>query len=153
MRADLHRISCGRDFSGPEGFTLLEVLVALVIFAIAALSLLSAQNSQITTDRHLEEKTLAHWVALNQLADMRLQKSFPEAGQGESTTKMAGREWLITTKVQATPTSNVRLLIISVALKSNDEKEEFGKKPDPVTVLTGFLPRAQSNATSDAPAN
>lgn len=136
-----------RAFPGSSGFTLLEVLVALVVFAIAALSLLSAQNSQISTDQHLEEKTLAHWVALNQLADMRLQKAFPEVGQGETTVKMAGRSWLVSSKVQATPSANVRLLIISVAPKSNNDKDsEFGKKPDPVTVVTGFLPRAQSNA-------
>lgn len=132
-----------------RGFTLLEVLVALVVFAIAALSLLSAQNSQITTDQHLEEKTLAHWVALNQLADMRLQKSFPEVGQGESTVKMAGRDWLVSSKVQATPSPNVRLLVIGVAPKnSNGNEGEFGKKPDPVTVVTGFLPRAQSNVST-----
>lgn len=139
----------GRAESRVQGFTLLEVLAALVIFAIAALSLLSAQNSQITTDQHLEEKTLAHWVALNQLADMRLQKSFPETGQGETTVKMAGRNWLVSTKVQATPSNNVRLLIISVAPKSNNSSDSaFDKKPDPVTVVTGFLPRVQSNAST-----
>jgi general secretion pathway protein I len=135
--------------SHSRGFTLLEVLVALIVFAIAALSLLSAQNSQISTDQHLEEKTLAHWVALNQLADMRLQKAFPETGQGETTVKMAGRNWLVRTKVQGTPSNNVRLLIISVAPQSNNGNDsELGKKPDPVTVVTGFLPRAQSNAST-----
>ncbi|MGH8492088.1 MAG: type II secretion system minor pseudopilin GspI [Moraxellaceae bacterium] len=131
-----------------QGFTLLEVMVALVIFAIAALALLRAQNSQLSTDQHLEEKTLAHWVALNHLADLRLQKTFPEIGQGEATAKMAGREWLISSKVQATPTQNVRLLIISVAPKA-EGNADFGKKPDPVTTITGFLPRAQNDTASN----
>lgn len=135
-----------------RGFTLLEVMVALMIFAIAALSLLRAQNSQIATDQHLEEKTLAHWVALNHLADMRLQKVFPEVGQAESVAKMAGRDWLISTKVQATPTPNVRLLMVSVAPKALGNSE-FGDKPDPVTVVTGFLPRVQTNESASTPAN
>lgn len=146
MRADMGRaLRC-------RGFTLLEVMIALVIFAIAALALLRAQNSQLATDQHLEEKTLAHWVALNHLADMRLQKAFPEVGQGEATSKMAGRDWLITTKVQATPTQNVRLLVISVAIKP-EGGSDFGEKPDPVTTVTGFLPRAQSNETASTPAS
>ncbi len=135
-----------------RGFTLLEVMVALVIFAIAALALLRAQNSQIATDQHLEEKTLAHWVALNHLADMRLQKVFPEVGQAESAVRMADRSWLISTKVQATPTQNVRLLIVSVALQT-DGNTELSEKPDPVTVITGFLPRAQNSENASPQAN
>lgn len=122
-----------------QGFTLLEVLVATAIFAIAALALLNSQSAQITTDQHLEAKTLAHWVALNQLADMRLQKVFPDIGENEVAVKMAGRDWLVTIKTQATPSPNVRLLLLSVAHKA----KEFGEKPTPVTALTGFISRPQ----------
>lgn len=130
-----------------RAFTLLEVLVAVSIFAIAALALLNAQRTQITTDQHLEEKTFAHWVAMNRLTEMRLDGAFPEIGQSESAAHMAGRDWLITTKVQGTPTPNVRLITISVALKT----EQVGtgsleEKPDPVSVLTAFLPRRQSKS-------
>ncbi len=130
-----------------RGFTLLEVMVALVVFAIAALALLRAQNSQLATDQHLEEKTLAHWVALNHLEDLRLQRVFPNVGQSEATANMAGHDWLISTKVQATPTQNVRLLVIAVAAKP-DGGSEFGSKPDPVTTVTGFLVRPQGATTA-----
>jgi general secretion pathway protein I len=123
-----------------RGFTLLEVMIAMVIFAIAALALLNAQNSQITTDQHLRDKTIAHWVALNQLAEMRLQKRFPDVGESTDTASMGNAEWQLTIKVQATPTSNVRLVTVSVAPKS----EAMGDKPDPVTVVTGFLSRSQA---------
>jgi general secretion pathway protein I len=125
-----------------RGFTLLEVLVATAIFAVAALGLLNAQNSQVRTDQHLGNKTFAHWVALNRLAELRLQKSFPDIGEGESTASMAGREWRVVTKVQATPVANVRLVIILVGENSRN----FGDKPAPVTSLTGFLPRVPQNA-------
>lgn len=131
------------------GFTLLEVLVATAVFAIAALALLNAQNTQITNDQRLEEKTFAHWVALNRLAEMRLQNVFPDVGEGEAPASMAGRDWLITTKVQGTPSQNVRLVILSVAPKSR----EFGEKLPPVSVVTGFLPRAQKSNAATTPSS
>lgn len=125
-----------------RGFTLLEILVAVSIFAIAAVTLLNAQRTQITTSQHLEEKTYAHWVALNHLAEMRLASRFPDVGQFDSEAEMAGRFWLISTKVQATPTPNVRLLVVSVAVKPDDAEPSVVKeKPEPVTIVTGFLPR------------
>ncbi|HEX6590710.1 MAG TPA: type II secretion system minor pseudopilin GspI [Moraxellaceae bacterium] len=144
-----------RSFPRQSGFTLLEVLVALSVFAIAALALLNAQRTQISTDQRLEEKTFAHWVALNHLADLRLLRFFPEIGQSESTVKMAGREWLITTRIQGTPSLNVRLLVVSVAIKEG--QQDMGEKPAPVTVVTGFLPRppadspASGNGGGNAP--
>lgn len=132
--------------SAPEarGFTLLEVLVATAIFAIAALALLNAQRTQIRTDQHLDAKTFAHWVALNHLADLRLARSYPDTGEVQSEVKMAGREWLVVTKAQTTPTANVRLLTIAVS----EKPREFAARPTPVTQVTGFISRVQSNAAS-----
>lgn len=127
-----------------RGFTLLEVLVATAIFAVAALGLLTAQRNQIRTDQHLDTKTFAHWVALNHLADLRLNRAFPDLGEVRSEAKMAGREWQLVTRAQATPTGNVRLLVIGVA----EKPREFGaESPPPVTQVTGFIAREQTNAT------
>lgn len=131
-----------------RGFTLLEVLVATAIFAVAALGLLNAQRTQIHTDQHLDAKTIAHWVALNHLQDLRLNRAFPDLGESRAETKMAGREWLITTRAQPTPAAKVRLLVISVA----EKPREFGAEtPPPVTQVTGFIARAEANAASSTP--
>jgi len=127
------------------GFTLLEVLVALAIFAVASVALLTAQNAQLRTDSRLAEKSLAHWAALNRLAELQLQGGFPEIGQGQSPARMGDRDWVVTTEIEATPSPDVRRVVLSVALKS----EEFGETPPSVTTLTAFLPRphvAASNA-------
>lgn len=122
-----------------RGFTLLEVLVALAIFAVASVSLLAAQNAQIRTDSRLADKTLAHWAALNRLAEMQLQGVFPDVGQGQSPASMGDRDWVITTKVEATPSPEVRRVILSVAPKS----DEFGEESSSVTEVTAFLARAR----------
>lgn len=127
-----------------RGFTLLEVLVATAIFAVAALGLLTAQHNQIRTDQHLDTKTMAHWVALNHLADLRLNRAFPDLGEVRSEAKMAGRDWQIVTRAQPTPTGNVHLLVIGVA----EKPREFGAEAaTPVTQVTGFIAREQTDAT------
>lgn len=127
-----------------RGFTLLEVLVALSVFAIAALALLNAQRNEITTDQHLQDKTLAHWVALNHLAELRLYHAFPEVGQNETSVSMGGRNWYITSKIQGTPSADVRLLTISVAETSPKNQSE--EAATAITTLTGFLARPQSES-------
>lgn len=130
-----------------RGFTLLEVLVALAIFAVAAVALLTAQNAQLRTDNRLAEKSLAHWAALNRLAELQLQGGFPEIGQGQSPARMGDRDWVVTTEVAATPSPDVRRLELSVALKS----ETFGDTPSAVTTLTAFLPRPRVAASNANP--
>lgn len=130
-----------------RGFTLLEVLVALAIFAVAAVALLTAQNAQLRTDSRLAEKSLAHWAALNRLAELQLQGGFPEIGQGQSPARMGDRDWVVTTEVAATPSLDVRRLELSVALKS----ETFGDTPPAVTTLTAFLPRPRVAASNANP--
>lgn len=106
------------------GFTLLEVMVALAIFAVAAIALLRVQGEQVSISQHLIQKSLAHWVAMNHIADMQLANAFPEVGYLEATQTMAGKTWLISINVKASPSDSVRLVDLSVSEKST----EFGKK-------------------------
>ena len=55
-----------------RGFTLLEVLVALVIVAFGMGAVLSALSSSANNIAALREKTIAEWVGMNQIADVRL---------------------------------------------------------------------------------
>ena len=54
------------------GFTLVEVLVALAVVAIALLALTRAAGVQVATFDALRERTLAGWVAANVVAETRL---------------------------------------------------------------------------------
>lgn len=131
------------------GFTLLEVLVAMAIFAVAAMALLNAGRDQLQSSTYLENKTFAHWVAMNQIAEMQAAGSLPDVGRGEQRVSMAGRDWKIVTQVDNSPISNVRRLTVDVSLAPVD----FGDNPPVVTSLTAFIGKVQhaQSAISTAP--
>jgi general secretion pathway protein I len=76
------------------GFTLLEVLVALVIVAFGMGAVLSALSSSADNISSLREKTVAQWVAMNQIADARLSTNLPKRGVTEGDVKnFGGADW------------------------------------------------------------
>ncbi|MCK4834309.1 MAG: type II secretion system minor pseudopilin GspI [Gammaproteobacteria bacterium] len=76
-----------------KGFTLIEVMVALTIIAISLGALLNTSGTQAHSTTYLKQKTLAHWVAVNELTQLRILKSLPDIGDKEGSTTMADHEW------------------------------------------------------------
>ncbi len=77
-----------------SGFTLLEVLVALVIVAFGMGAVLAALSSSADNISSLREKTVAQWVAMNQIADARLNSNPPKRGVSEGDVKnFGGIDW------------------------------------------------------------
>jgi general secretion pathway protein I len=81
------------------GFTLVEVLVALAIIAISMSAALSTSGSQARSAGYLKQKTIAHWVAMNEMTQFQIQKSITTTGKTDGDTKMAGLTWYWTRKV------------------------------------------------------
>ncbi|MGN7789675.1 type II secretion system minor pseudopilin GspI [Enterobacter sp. 22452] len=76
-----------------QGMTLLEVMVALVIFSTAALALMNSVSLNVRFTHGLGDTLQASWVAENQLAEAKLSNtSFPDAQQ-TGTEMMGGRNW------------------------------------------------------------
>ena len=59
------------------GFTLLEVMVALTIVAIALSAMIAAAGKNSADVAYLRDKTFAHWVALNQISEMQARQKYP----------------------------------------------------------------------------
>ncbi|MGR5120945.1 type II secretion system minor pseudopilin GspI [Vibrio astriarenae] len=74
-----------------SGMTLLEVLVALAIFATAAIAVIRSVSQHINTLSYLEEKTFAAMVVDNQMAKVMLEPNRLRAQKG--TEELAGRTW------------------------------------------------------------
>jgi len=82
--------SCGMHGAGQCGFTLIEVMVALVIVAFGMGAVLAALSSAAGNIAALHDKTLAQWIALNQVADTRLNLQVPNTGSTEGDVKAFG---------------------------------------------------------------
>jgi general secretion pathway protein I len=76
-----------------RGFTLIEVLIALTVVALSAGALLGAVTSSASNVIYLKEKTLAEWVALNRLTEIRMAVDMPAEGRRKGSTTMAGMRW------------------------------------------------------------
>ncbi len=79
--------------SRSRGFTLIEVLAALAIVAIGMAAVLTTLGSSASTAGYLRDKTLAQWIALNQVAQTRLSGETPAPGTTDGTVDYAGRHW------------------------------------------------------------
>jgi len=78
------------------GFTLVEVMVALAVVAVALPALLLTLSQQLDGLRYLEDRTHAQWVAANRLAELRLvvgAKGSLQTGRVSGTEELAGRSW------------------------------------------------------------
>lgn len=112
-----------------RAFTLIEVLIALAVVALALLALSRTASVQVQAFDGLRERTLAGWVAANVLAEARLAAAFPATGRSDGRVHFAGRDWRWTREVQATPEAAVRR--IDVRVFRADERE-------PSATLSGF---------------
>lgn len=114
-----------------RGFTLLEVLVALAIFAITAAAMISGIAGSLSAQSYLERKTIAHWVALNQLNFTNMRAVWPAVGISDGREEMAGHEWHWTRKVEGTADPKLRRVEIEVRAEREDE--------DPLVRIAGFV--------------
>ncbi len=106
-----------------QGFTLLEVMLAMAVFAIAGVALISTAGNNLKNTSYLETKMFADWVASNQLVEATLDETWPPKNNKKGKTEMAGREWFWTQKVISTTEQNLRAIVIEVRTAESDEKE------------------------------
>ena len=114
-----------------RGFTLLEILVALAILAVALASITKMASNQAVNTAHLRDKTLAHWVALNKIAELQLTADWPSKGKQQGSEEMGLHEWHWVRTVSDTPDDRVRQIEIAVYRDKRDER--------PVTSVVSFL--------------
>jgi general secretion pathway protein I len=116
-----------------RGFTLVEVLVALMIVAIGLAALMLTVSSTARTSGYLRDKTLAQWMALNRLSEVRL--NLTKFGQNTDTGEIyfANRTWHFDTRYFDTSISTMKRVVVRIY--AGDAKT----KGNPVAESTGFL--------------
>jgi general secretion pathway protein I len=98
-----------------RGFTLIEVLVALAIVAVALAAGFRSVAQSADTATALKARTLALWVAQNRLAEAQLEIPGPPAGEQEGSETQAGALFTWHRTVGGTPNPAFRRVEITVA--------------------------------------
>ncbi len=117
---------------GSRGFTLLEMLVAVTVLAIALAAIISNGARYANNAAGLRDKTLALWVARNRLAEIDLAPVCPTEGNSNEDVKMGGIEWTWRTKVTITQDPMLRRIDIRVEKKGE-------RNPAAYATLTAFV--------------
>jgi len=130
-----------------QGFTLIEVLVALAIVAIGMAAVLGALTSSANTVSYLRDKTFAQWVALNQITTLRLSGQMTPTGNSDGNTDFAGRSWHWRREVTATQVPGVVRIDVKVRpadIKGDEDNGWFttvsGIQGDAVGVPNAVVP-------------
>ena len=76
-----------------NGFTLLEILVALFIFALTGTALMKAAADHIRGVTVVEEVTFATWVANNRLTQLNISGQWPPANNAKGQVELGGKTW------------------------------------------------------------
>jgi general secretion pathway protein I len=97
-----------------QGFTLVEMLVALAIFSLAALALLRLEGATVRTTGMLEERTLAQVVARNLAVELLSDPQPPAFGPSRGETVNAGRVWRWSRVVGRSPEPRIQQIRIEV---------------------------------------
>lgn len=106
-----------------KGFTLLEVMIALAILSIAMIAAMISISSHIKNQVYMKDRTFAHWVAMNSVAELRAKDEWPDSGELAGNSDMGARNYVWTIKVTAFEGSALRRLDVEV--KAEDEPEQI----------------------------
>lgn len=125
--------------SRSPGFTLLEVLVALAIFAIVAAVVLTAAGRSVNNAGRLEALTLAGWIADNRLTELQLQQPAPSVGREDQELEFGGRQWQTLSEVETSGTPGLLRIRVWVAAVEPRRSNSGSIEQRAVTSLTGFV--------------
>lgn len=118
-----------------RGFTLVEVMVALAVVAIALPALLLSLEAQVDGTAHLRDKSLAQLVAANKLAELRILNAAGQRllrGRDSGVEELAQRQWHWW--LDSKPTDVGQFYRIEITVAASEAQQE-----QPLYTLVAFL--------------
>ncbi len=121
-----------------RGFTLVEVLVALMIVALGLAALMVAVSGAARTSGYLRDKTMAQWIAMNRITEVRL--NITQFAQNTDTGEVdfGNRKWHYDTRYFDTSVASMKRVVVRVY--AGDAKT----KGNPIVESVGFTGSALS---------
>ena len=113
-----------------RGFTLLEVMIALLVITLGMAAVINTTSESGWKSAQLRQKTIATWVAQNQVTRYRANRTWNNANRQSGTVEMANVEWVWEMKISATDDPSLRRLDVDVSIEGEDAVKAR---------LTGFI--------------
>jgi general secretion pathway protein I len=114
-----------------RAFTLIEVLVAMAILSLAMISVFSGMSQSLSVTTRLRDKTLASWIATDQITKLQITGEYPDAGNRRDQVEMAHMDWVYELKIAKIPQLDMRRIDVTVS---------FADSPDDIlATVIGFI--------------
>ena len=118
---------------------MLELLVALAVFAVVAVTVFTRSGDTLSQLGGLEERTIARWIAANELAALRMSRLASDeampSGRDRKEVTMGSRDWLVNVEVSDTAHPLLKRVEIDVEL------ERPNGDPRQADHMVGFIGR------------
>jgi general secretion pathway protein I len=113
-----------------NGFTLIEVMVALTIVALSLTAVTASISQMINAAESMRNRTYASWIALNRITELRLAVATPDVGASNGEVLYANTDWSWRTVVSETGVDDLYRIDVAVSLAGSE---------DVVRTVTGFV--------------
>ena len=110
-----------------SGFTLIEIMIAMVIVSVGVVSVMTATAKNIEISSELEQRIVASWVVSNRLAEIRHQSKLENIAVGNNNTsvEMGGYDWRVRTTIEQ---SNLnRVFLVTVEARDKNQTDDVPK--------------------------
>lgn len=112
------------------GFTLIEMVAAIAVVAIALGAIIAGMARYTENAGYLRTRTIALWVAHNRLTELAIDRKWPDVGESNGESEMAGVTWKWKATIKATDDAHLRRVDVEVSAP---------KAKTPSARLSGFL--------------
>jgi general secretion pathway protein I len=119
------------QYKAQQGFTLLEILVALSILAVSGVAVMKASAEHLSSLIVIKDMTYSSWVAENRMVEIQLEDKWPPKHNKKGKMEMAGREWHWRQEVEKVADKSMRKITVYVLAKAQDK--------EPIYQLSTFL--------------
>lgn len=129
-------MNASKRTQGDKGFTLLEVLVALIFFSLIGLVMQQVTAATVSNYQHVRLKLFASWIAENKMAEIRLSKNFPLPREHKEELVYGSHEWELVSRIKGTNNPDINRVELDVFYV-----EPTGSEKTKTLTLTGFVGR------------
>jgi len=114
-------------------------MAALIIVSLGMMAVITAVTQSANNSAYLRDKSIAHWVAMNRVTEMRLAPQSPSTGESSGEVEMGGKRWRWSAQVTQTQLTTMRRIDVGVSpLSDSKDGDASLNEQNQYASITGF---------------